>query len=534
MKRFLKKYYLLIILIIIQSIFYIITGCNKEYLHIDEVYSYGLASYDKVEIQDNKDFYNNWHSKDYYLNYFTVQEEELWDFKPVYENQKNDVHPPLYYLLLRNAMNLTPQHFTIWTGIILNIIIYAFITIFMYLILKRMFQGDEKVNLKSIILAFMASIILASLSNAIYIRMYALLTLEVLIITFLHIKLSESEKVNPKLFISIGIIVLSGILTHYYFLFYIFALYLLFSIKYIKAKRKKELLYYNASVVGAGVLSLIIFPYSIEHIFFGYRGKGAISNFEKIGVILSNIREHIHNLNYYAFNGMLLLILSMIAGSFIYNKTHKKASLQITKEQKEILKMIIFASTFFFILASIASPWRVLRYIVPVCGLIFVTLIYVLYKLFKTATSEKISSIIMMILFGVLLISPFICKLEPELLYKDKKEIVEKLEAELNLPALYLFETNNSNFLEDMYLFTKLNNSYIAKDIDYTEENIKEILKQKDTSNGIILFVPKSEKEDVQILKTVEKSINSKEAVFLKELNSCKVYYIKNTPYCCT
>lgn len=527
MRKFLKKYYLLIILIIIQSIFYIITGCNKEYLHIDEVYSYGLASYDKVEIQDNEDFYNNWHSKTYYLNYLTVQESELLEFKPVYENQKNDVHPPLYYLLLKILINFTPNYFTMWTGITLNIIIYAFVTIFMYLILKRMFQRDEKAHIKAIILAFISSVILASLSNAIYIRMYALLTLEVLIITFLHIKLLESEKINSKLFILIGITVLSGILTHYYFLFYIFALYLLFSIKYIKAKRIKELLYYNASIIGAGVLSLIIFPYSIEHIFFGYRGKGAISNFEKISIILSNIREHIHNLNYYAFNGILLLILSMIAGSYIYNKTHKKALLQITKEQKEILKMIIFTSTFFFIFASIASPWRVLRYIVPVCGLIFVTLIYVLYKLFKTAISEKISSIITMILFAILLISPFVCKLEPELLYKDKKEIVEKLKIELNLPALYLFETNNSNFLEDMYLFTKLNNSYVAKDIDYTEENIKEILNQKDISNGIILFVPKNEKENGQILKTVEKSINSKEAVFLKELNSCKVYYIK-------
>jgi len=135
MRKFLKKYYLLIILIIIQSIFYIITGCNKEYLHIDEVYSYGLASYDKVEIQDNEDFYNTWHNKAYYLNYLTVQESELLEFKPVYENQKNDVHPPLYYLLLKILINFTPNYFTMWTGITLNIIIYAFITIFMYLMM---------------------------------------------------------------------------------------------------------------------------------------------------------------------------------------------------------------------------------------------------------------------------------------------------------------------------------------------------------------------------------------------------------------
>lgn len=527
MKKFLKKYYLLIILIIIQSIFYIITGCNKEYLHIDEVYSYGLASYDKVEIQDNEDFYNNWHSKEYYLDYLEVQKDELWNFKPVYENQKNDVHPPLYYLLLRTLMNFTPNNFTIWTGIALNIIIYSFITVFMYLILYKLLQGEEKAHIKAIIFSFMSSVILAALSNAIYIRMYSLLTLEILITTFLHIKLSESERINFKLFIYIGIITLAGILTHYYFLFYIFALYLLFSIKYIKAKRTKEIIYYNISVVGAGILSLIIFPYSIGHIFFGYRGKGAISNFEKIGVILSNICEHIHNLNYYAFNGTLLLVLSMIAGTFIYNKTHKKSIMQITKEQKEILKVIIFGSTFFFILASIASPWRVLRYIVPVCGLIFATVIYILYKLFKTGTSEKISSVIVIILFVIILISPFVLKLKPELLYKDKKEIVEKLEGKLNLPALYLFDTSSSNFLEDMTLFTKIDNSYIAKNIKCSEENIKEILKQKDTTNGIILFLPRSEEDNIQTLQIVEKAAGLEETIFLKELNSCKVYYVK-------
>lgn len=57
---------------------------------------------------------------------------------PVYENQKNDVHPSFYYLLLRLAMNFAGNHFSIWTGIVLNIVIYLFITIFTYLILKRL------------------------------------------------------------------------------------------------------------------------------------------------------------------------------------------------------------------------------------------------------------------------------------------------------------------------------------------------------------------------------------------------------------
>ena len=144
------------LLIIIQSIIYIIVGQQKEYLHIDEAYSFGLTHYDKIEIQDNEDFYNNWHSNKYYENYLSVPKEEIGNYKPVYENQKNDVHPPLYYLLLRFAMNLTPEHFSKWTGIALNIVIYAFITIFMYLFLKELLKEERYLKEKSAILAFMS------------------------------------------------------------------------------------------------------------------------------------------------------------------------------------------------------------------------------------------------------------------------------------------------------------------------------------------------------------------------------------------
>ena len=59
---------------------------------------------------------------------------------------------------------------------------------------------------------------MASLTNVIYIRMYALSTLNILITTFLHMKLLDSEKINPKLLVAIGVSALIGSLTHYYYL----------------------------------------------------------------------------------------------------------------------------------------------------------------------------------------------------------------------------------------------------------------------------------------------------------------------------
>lgn len=145
----LKEIFVIILILIIQTSIYIFCGTKKSYIHMDEAYSLGLASYDKTEIQKNKDFYNTWHNGNYYEDYLSVNNDET-DYKPVYENQKNDVHPPLYYLILRFAMSFSPNHYSKWPGITINIIIYCFITIFTYLILKKLFKDQNHVKEKSI------------------------------------------------------------------------------------------------------------------------------------------------------------------------------------------------------------------------------------------------------------------------------------------------------------------------------------------------------------------------------------------------
>ena len=47
---------ILILLVIVQTIIYIIVGENKQYLHIDEAYSFGFAGYDKINIQDKQNY----------------------------------------------------------------------------------------------------------------------------------------------------------------------------------------------------------------------------------------------------------------------------------------------------------------------------------------------------------------------------------------------------------------------------------------------------------------------------------------------
>ena len=200
-----KEVLVVVILLIVQTVIYVVCGFNKSYIHMDEAYSLGLASYDKTEIQANDDFYDTWHTGKYYEDYLTVNDDEKDSYSGVYENQKNDVHPPFYYLILRFAMGFNLNNFSMWPGIIVNIVIYMFITIFMYLILQKLLQKETHVKEKAILLAFISSITMASLTSVLYIRMYALSTLNVLITAFLHIKLLENKKQEPKLLVLIGL-----------------------------------------------------------------------------------------------------------------------------------------------------------------------------------------------------------------------------------------------------------------------------------------------------------------------------------------
>ena len=514
-----KEIIVLSIIIVIQTIIFIVTGHFKTYIHMDEAYSLGLASYDKVEIQHNEDFYNKWHNGEYYEDYLTVNDDEIGEYKQVYENQKNDVHPPLYYLLLRLAMGFSINHYSKWPGIILNIIIWAFITIFTYLILEKILKDKRK----SAILTFISGITMASLTNVIYIRMYAFSTLNILITTYLHMRLQDTEKVDIKLLIFIGISALIGSLTHYYYLFYLAMLYIIFVIKYIRQKKYKNLIYYTVTMAVAGVLSLIIFPYSIQHMFFGYRGQGVISNLTNVPKFLDSLGQYIFKLNYFAFNNIMFLILLVIIGIVIYKFTKKQ---DLDNNKNPYIKIILLPTLFYFILVSIASPWIELRYIMPICNLAFILVLYYFYKMMSSICNEKKTDIIMLVTLIIILLSPVVFRIEPEVMFSDKKEIVQKLSSEWNIPTIYFFCSEHNRFLDDIYLFSLLDESYIAKDMEYNNENMRKLLEGKDISNGVIVFINGGQQND-DILQVLTESTEIEHCTWIKRLNACDVYYCK-------
>ena len=162
----------------------------------------------------------------------------------------------------------------------------------------------------------------------------------------------------------------------------------------------------------------------------------------------------------------------------------------------------------------------------PVCSLIFCIVIYYLYKLLNNLLVEKKTNILVGLTLIIILIAPTILKIEPEVAFSDKKEIVQQLGNKLNVPTIYFFNSNNNRFLDDILLFATVNESYVAKDMEYTVDNMNQILDEKDTSKGLVIFINEGQEND-DILAVLKEATGLKNSEYLKRLNACDVYYLK-------
>ena len=505
----------LIVIILIHVGARIYVGFKKEYFHIDEAYSYSLMNYNKIQITENEDFYGNWHKKDYYIDYLAINENEKWNWMPVYENQKNDVHPPLYYLLLRIAASFTINEFTKWTGIILNIIICCFSAILIYFISKELFKNTKMALLTCLI----TGLTLGALDTTAYIRMYELCNFFVLLITYLHMKLYNQQEIKTKDIIFIGISVLLGSLTHYYIIVYTVFLFIMFAIKYISKKQYKNLIKYVAIFIVAALLSILIFPHSINHIFGGYRGQEAKGNLLNLEAIFSNLGIYLYIISKNLFGK--LAIVAIIIYIILYLRKRK----EILNSEDRTINLLLIPTVLYFILIAQISSYKELRYIMPIISVSMICIIYKTYKLLTHYFSAKQAQIIISILLIIVVISPAVTYSHLDFTYTKMNNLAKKMEEKSGIPALYIFNENNIRFLDDIYIFTKLDESYIMKYSQTSIENIKEVLKNKDTANGII-FIYNEGVEAGDIIRQIKETYSYKMEDDIQRLNAGMIKYL--------
>lgn len=251
---------------------------EKDGHHSDESWSYGFACsyyepYDYIYV--NEDIYlsdatdkyvNEWVNGEDFWNYLTIQEDERFSFDSVVYNKSGDNSPPLFEILLNFVCSLFPNTFSWWYGYCINILSFIGICVLLFAT-TRLLSGSKWLGVATV-LFYGFSIV--GLSSTIYLRMYSLLTLFTLLLVYLVVRVFKKNYRKCTLeYILIGLDMILGGLTHFYFLVFAFLFSAFFCIGLMVSKEWKALIKYAVSAVLGVVVYFVLYPYSIYKMISG-------------------------------------------------------------------------------------------------------------------------------------------------------------------------------------------------------------------------------------------------------------------------
>lgn len=478
--------------LIILCIFMIFFMNKKHGFHADEMFSYGSSNYkydnvfqpygdrDYINkfINDNvksiKDiiyyvynvqiFINDiekekneevpiWKTKDDALKYVTLQSDEILNFFSVYYNQSRDTHPPLFYYLVHIVSIIFLNHFSKYTIFIINMIAFIGVNI----IIKKMLNLIHKEHL-TIPTMILYGLSIGAISTVMFQRMYMLLTFFIIFYSYLCIKIIKNDfKLSKELRLKMGIIIILGFLTHYYFCIYAIFFAFFLGIKTYKKYGKKEfnkLIFYYCKIAIIGVL---LFPASIYHIFFSYRGIGATTDNFSILDFFYLVCDA------YSLNLILGLVLFVLISIIAIIKCKKK---------KDAINLVLLIPTIgFIIICSKISPYLEMRYIMGILPIVAVIFWISIDDIFKSYKKQILSIIfILIIIFSIVKLS----YREPLYLYSEYEKNIEIAKENYNKKFIYIGD-NAYNHIQNMPEFMIYEKSLILNvnnnELKYLESN---------------------------------------------------------------
>lgn len=371
------------ILLLLQLVCLFYYGTRKAGFHEDELYTYYSTNKTAgLFINDRQ-----WMERDDLRNDFVVLPGEKFRYGVVKQMQSWDVHPPVYYYIFHTACSLFPGVFSKWLGIGVNLIAYVLSYLLLaYGVYTAVTQGkkDETGDVSGKILAFLTCLAWgfsgAVISGVMFIRMYQWLTLFILLCMDLHLRAVKKQDFRIKSFyLPLGITVFLGFLTQYYYIIFHFFLGAGFCFLLLKNKKLKELITYVITCAAGLGLAICYYPASLSHIFRGYRGTEAVSEFSNASNTWERLQFFYGLFDDYVMNGTLsgwLLLICIIVVTAGYLCKREKVKL---KGVSACLGLLLFACAGYFF--TVSKTALVLgetsnRYQLPIYGILIFLLLY--------------------------------------------------------------------------------------------------------------------------------------------------------------
>lgn len=386
-----RQWYILImaILLLLQMAVLLYYGGRKAGFHEDELYTYYSSNKTAGLFVNDR----QWTLRDEIRNDFVVLKGEQFRYDVVWQMQSWDVHPPLYYFVFHTVCSLFPGVFSKWLGIAVNLLAYAG----SYLLLAyssytavwcggmaQRREEDERRQEKAQILSFLTCLFWgfsgAVISGVMFIRMYQLLTFFVLLCLALHLRAVFKQDFRIRSFLlPLAVTVFLGFLTQYYYIIFHFFLGAGFCFYLLRRKKIRELFSYAAACAIGLLAALVYYPPALSHIFRGYRGTEAVSEFGNASNTLDRLRFFCGLFDDYVMSDTLIiwiLVLTLMAVTIGY--LQKRGKLTGRGVNPAAALMLFTAAGYFFTVSKTALLLAETsnRYQLPVYGILCFLLIY--------------------------------------------------------------------------------------------------------------------------------------------------------------
>ncbi len=464
MKKAIRKYWaVVLVFVIVISVCLLFSG-RKSGMFIDEIYTYGLSNSSYAPfLRDMKggSIQGKIFTRSDFLDYVTVNGDEGFDFGSVYYNQVNDVHPPLYYWLFNVTSTLFNSGFTKWTGLILDLVIYAAALVLLYRLSVKLFHVRE-IGAAVVVLYGLS---LLGESTMLMIRMYVLLMLWTVWLAYLIASLMDGF--SKRGCVLTGVCLFLGLMTQYYFVFYAFFLCAAFVFWLIAKKRYSDLKWFVPSAfIGVG-LFVAVFPACLDHLFSDklVSGTNAVEN-------LGNTSQYAYRLSFFfseVRHGLKAAIIVGILCVIVLVILNRRLRLQARLGRIDLRSLVLIIPAFItLVVVAIISPVDEQRYVYNIAPIFVLFVGFVLYlidiSLFEYGEGNLRTVLLLLIaavsLWGARSVPPQY--LYPE--YARYDEIIAEHDGE---PCVYFTDEHFEPMTQDLIQLSAFEDVYVTNKEEY-------------------------------------------------------------------
>ncbi len=353
----------------------------------------------------------------------------------VYDNQARDVHPPLYYLIFHVLAGIF-QGWTYQVGFIINLVFFLMTG---WMVVKIcLLLGKEKAILPSLILLNFSVL---GINMVTFQRMYTVMGFFVALTLYYNLKIAQAGyKISRNDAIGLGVAILLGFLTQYFYVIYLVAVFAMMVVRMVKEKKYDSLKKYIALHVGMGIFGVILYPASLTHIFASYRGVGALvvptmSLGERLWGFLEVIRANV----YVPF----LLIVALLV--WLWEKEKGEERIEIS--------LLIFPAIIYTLIVILLAPYVEIRYLMPIMVCLVIGLAILATR--EVGRKVALAGAVVLVLFGAMMS-------RPSFLYSEYQQALDVATENQDKTLVYVTD-NNFTFIKNLEEFGIYAQTAVAK-----------------------------------------------------------------------